>query len=330
MEGQLQKKAILYFEEVLGIVLECRPLRSAQAFPHYLKTSYEFWQCDILGRSFALLLCQDPELTPSSIEKHLEWVESKTGLCGIFVVETLQAYNRKRLIERKVPFVVPRNQLYLPDLALDLREHLKRAKRTVDKLSPASQVVVLSFLLGRLDEPDDLTPTDLAKQLSYSKMSMSRAIDELKGLKLVESFQEGRNVRNRFVCGGESLWKRAQPYLRSPVKNRIYLDEPIHSLEFKAGESALGEVTLLGRPRRLTWALSSKEWKDLQKKDSVHIIPGISKELAHAELEIWSYKPRLLAHGTRVDPLSLALSLRDEKDERVEIAVDELLDEMTW
>ncbi|HBR92742.1 MAG TPA: hypothetical protein DEA90_01080 [Opitutae bacterium] len=329
MRGRLQDTVVLYLQETLGVSLKCSPWDAAGAFPHHLKVSYEFEHCDVLGQRFVLFLCRDPELTPASIEKHFEWVESKTGLRGIFVAERLESYNRKRLIERKIPFIVPGNQLYLPDLALDLREHLKKAKKTVNTLSPASQVVVLSFLLGRLSAPDNLTPTGLAKQLPYTKMSMSRVIDELKGLNLVESLEEGRSARNRFVDKGQSLWKQAQPYLRNPVTKRIYLDELFHSLQFKAGEYALDEMTMLVS-RRETWAVTSKEWKELQGKDYIHMIPEVSKDLAHAELEIWSYAPKLLTDGPVVDPLSLALSLQHEKDERVEMAVDELLDKMTW
>mgnify|MGYP005625030887 CR=1 FL=1 len=330
MKAQLQNAVINYLKEVLGVSLKLTPWDSSASFPHHLKAAYAFERCDILGQSFVLFLSQDPELTPSAIEKHLEWVESKTEMRGIFVTETLESYNRKRLIERKVPFIVPKNQLYLPDLALDLREHLKKAKKKVDALSPASQVVVLSFLLGRLNETDSMTPTGLAKQLPYAKMSMSRAIDELKGLNLMESHGDLGCARNRFVDLGQSLWKRARPYLRNPVKKRIYLDELFHQLQFKAGESALEEVTMLGSPNRKTCALTSKEWKQLQAKDYIHMIPEVSKDLAHAELEIWSYDPSLLTDGPVVDPLSLALSLQHETDERVEMAVDELLDKMKW
>ena len=38
----------------------------------------------------------------------------------------MASYERKRLIEQKVPSIVPGNQLYLPDLGLDLREYFRR------------------------------------------------------------------------------------------------------------------------------------------------------------------------------------------------------------
>lgn len=329
MVDQLQNAVVSYLREVLGLELQLCYWNTSATFPHHLKAAYTFESCEILGKSFVLFYSQDPELTPGAIEKHLEWVESKTGVRGVFVADTLESYNRKRLIERKIPFIVPKNQLYLPDLALDLREHLKKAKKTVEKLSPASQVIVLSFLLGRLKDASRLSPTGLAKQFPYAKMSMSRSLDELRLLGLVQTTGEGRNAYSQFVCSGLQLWQQATPFLRSPVNKRVYLDELFHQLCFKAGEFALDEMTMLVS-RRETWAVTSKEWKDLQGKDDIHIIPKVSKDMAHAELEIWSYAPNLLSDGPLVDPLSLALSLRHNTDERVEMAVDELLHQMTW
>lgn len=38
----------------------------------------------------------------------------------VYVTTTLASYERKRLVQQKVPFIVPGNQLYLPELAIDL------------------------------------------------------------------------------------------------------------------------------------------------------------------------------------------------------------------
>ena len=43
---------------------------------------------------------------------------------------------------------------------------------------------------------------------------------------------------------------------------------------------------------------------------------------------MWRYNPHLLSKEDKVDELSLALSLRDDADERVEAAVDEMLEKL--
>jgi uncharacterized protein (DUF342 family) len=51
---------------------------------------------------------------------------------------------------------------------------------------------------------------------------------------------------------------------------------------------------------------------------------------AQAQLEIWYYNPKTLSNQNVVDDLSLFLSLREDADERVQIAVNELLEKFKW
>lgn len=51
---------------------------------------------------------------------------------------------------------------------------------------------------------------------------------------------------------------------------------------------------------------------------------------ADLEVEVWTYKPSLLSEGPAVDQLSLYLSLRDDTDERVQSALDEMMRGVTW
>lgn len=46
-------------------------------------------------------------------------------------------------------------------------------------------------------------------------------------------------------------------------------------------------------------------------------------------LQLWRYRPDVLSDGV-IDPFSLALSLRGESDERVQMAIDEMLEELQW
>jgi len=48
------------------------------------------------------------------------------------------------------------------------------------------------------------------------------------------------------------------------------------------------------------------------------------------ELEVWSYSPGLFANGKIVDPFSLYLSLRDIKDERIESAMEKMMESVEW
>lgn len=261
--------------------------------------------------------------------KHADWLREKTGLRCFFIVESVTAYERKRLIESRIPFLVPGQQLYLPDLGLDLREQFGPPRRTQAKMSPTAQLVVLGCLLHRIPR-DGFTGAGLADQFGYTKMTMTRALEELRQLELVECEGERRFARHHFLVRGGKLWDKARPFLRSPVKKRVYVDEWFPGCEFKAGESALEELSMLNAARRDAWALTSGEWEQIMRQPGLHLIPEVSKDMAHAEFEIWHYDPRLLSERPLVDPLSLALSLAHITDDRVQISIDKLLGGVRW
>jgi len=50
-----------------------------------------------------------------------------------------------------------------------------------------------------------------------------------------------------------------------------------------------------------------------------------NKEPGTLEIEVWSYAPILFAKDKLVDRLSLYLSLKESKDERVEAALEEMM-----
>lgn len=88
------------------------------------------------------------EQTPAIIRKHLNLLQQKSGFEPIYFRESISAYNRKRLIENKISFIVPGNQMYLPFLGIDLREYIKKLRSPESKImSPSSQVVLLYSLL---------------------------------------------------------------------------------------------------------------------------------------------------------------------------------------
>ncbi len=51
---------------------------------------------------------------------------------------------------------------------------------------------------------------------------------------------------------------------------------------------------------------------------------------ADARLESWSYNPALLSDHPRVDTLSLYLSLRKDPDERVQAALEDMMEAFPW
>ena len=85
-------------------------------------------------------------------------MRSALGSNVAFVFLALPTFDRKRLIQRRIPFLVPGRQTYLPVALIDLREKAKGGQRLLDepkeRLSAPAQVLVLYHLQAKVDSAE--------------------------------------------------------------------------------------------------------------------------------------------------------------------------------
>ena len=316
-----------HLEEALHEPARVAALDHAPNLPSFLSRMYNLHHGHIAGRPCIFLVTTDDTATPSEIAKHVTLVRHVVDEIVIFVAPRLNAHNRSRLIRYGVPFVVPGNQLYIPDLAMDLRERFRTPKpRRASGLSPAAQAVLFHRLLG-LDETAT-TPTLLATQLNYSAMSICRAFDELVGAGLAQTERFGRGRHIRFQTEGRQLFDASQNLLRSPVRTEKFIRDVQSIPPLKqAGESALAELTDLSLPPLPTFAVAVRDWRIVAQ--AIKSVETDRDQASHI-VETWSYDPAALSSAHTVDPLSLYARFHDHRDERVSIAAERLLEGMPW
>ncbi len=317
-----------YVHDALGVAVKTKPWSGADRLPHFLKESYRFAQAELLGVHALLVIDTNPEeQSPATVRKHLEILQTKQSAAPIYIRAQVTAYNRKRLIEQKVPFIVPGNQMYLPMLAIDLREHFRRLREESPIFSPSTQVVVLHALLRGAGQV--LIPAEMAPLLGYSAMTMTRAFDELEAASLAEVTVRGRERCLRFNGGRREIWEKAQPFLRSPVSKRLFIRQTESTKgAIRAGLTALAHFSMLAPPVYTTCALNREDWKALRQRHKIIEIPAQDPDAS--EIEVWWYPPALFAEGGIVDPLSLYLSLKADHDERTEAALEEMMEKFHW
>ena len=303
------------------------PLEHAPGLPAFLDRMYRLGEGRVAGRRCVFLATVGEAATPAEIAKHVALVRSAVDAIVAFVTPSLSAYNRSRLIGRGVPFVVPGTQLYIPDLAMDLRERFRTLpQRRTNGLSPAAQAVLFHRLL-RLDEAAT-TPSLIAERLRYSAMSISRAFDGLVSAGLAHTEKRGKERHIRFKNEGRKLFDAAHDLLRSPVRAKKFVRDGHHIGSMKhAGESALAELTDLSLPPLPTYAIAASDWKAVAQTCG---LVETSRDEADHIVETWAYNPTGLSDALIVDPLSLYAQFRDHRDERVSMAAERLLKGMAW
>ena len=116
-----------YLNEVLGIPApQEKPWAQASGLPYFLQDAFQFAELELLGHPVVLAITlSNQKQALGDIRIRLDKVREQGKQPVVFVTDTLASYERKRLIEQKVPFIVPGNQLYLPDREA-LRAELER------------------------------------------------------------------------------------------------------------------------------------------------------------------------------------------------------------
>ena len=121
----------------------------------------------------------------------------------------------------------------------------------------------------------------------------------------------------------KELFYKAEKVLLNPVKRTVYVPcEEVKNELLESGYSALAEYSMLNTPG--VWCYASErisQWNDCMTKD-------LQDSNSQVAVEMWRYDPRKLSKKKMVDELSLALSLREDADERVEEAVEEMLNNL--
>ncbi|MGV8082032.1 MAG: hypothetical protein AB2L09_00110 [Coriobacteriia bacterium] len=324
----LAEKLRLYVSETLHQPLRLSPWLEEQNMPVVLRHQYDFLEGSIFSRKLLFLLSKD-QPTPSTVAKHQQMLHEYTHCELVVVSEHATSAWRSRMIERGIQFVVPSSQLYLPTLGIALRERFKSPGPRRDRLIPSAQVVFLHALLNTDNEPS--TPTEISMKLGYSPMSIGRALDQLEEFGLVKGWRSGRERFFRINDDRRSIWEKALLHLSTPVEKVVQIEIRGSRADFDplaAGLTALSDLSMLAPPRMPVHAAARPEYRNALEGGELIVMDPL--EDAGELLELWSYSPRLLSDGPRVDPLSLYLSLRDERDERIQSALENLLEGLPW
>jgi hypothetical protein len=113
----------------------------------------------------------------------------------------------------------------------------------------------------------------------------------------------------------------------------VYVDEmPKNHGLLQSNASALSEYSDLNPSSQEYFAIEKTEFYELQKSNA---LLNLNEYEGRYALEVWKYNPLTLVDelpnaSAVVDPLSLFLSIKNNIDERVEIAGKQILEEFIW
>jgi len=260
-------------------------------------------------------------LTPLNYKRITKQIEILVGMPVVILLDSLTYYERERLINQSVYFIISDKYAFLPSLIVNVQAR-KENKRPA-KLTPAAQYLLLCHLLS--EKPiDEYTIKDLVQIMPYNYVALARAVANLEDCTLCSSeIKDNTGIKHiRFDSNKRELWAKAQSYLSSPVKRVLFCDTIPEGDFSMSGVNALSHYSHLNSEQYETLAIWDKLFKP--SGNPFNEVEGLNK------IEIWKYPTTMpfLSNHDVVDKLSLYLSMKDDPDARIEKELEIMIEEM--
>lgn len=313
---------------ISGFKTLLRPISAdrLKGLPIDVYVSYRFYEGEFKGVSLCFLEAKNStfQSTPAKCKKISIKVYDSLQLPIVFLFDNLPFVIRQRMIEQGVYFVVPGKYANLPNLfvnALNTSEQVKSR----GKLSPVAQYILLYYLQHHNCKFNNIKA--IQHEIDFSYMQITRAVVDLERFGLCTT-KTLHSVEKRiaFTEDKNSLWQRAQEFLRSPVLKVMFTDDQLpEDIGRIAGINALAYYTDLNRVRQQILAVDKATFSEIEKAQ-IELNPVEGK----SSIQVWIYPPTIMTDNIVVDPLSLWLTLKGDNNPRVETALENLINNITW
>lgn len=308
-----------YLEKVLRIKVAYEEAM-VQHLPNFINTRYRLQIVSLDGKKVVFAYPKTELEQIETLKKHIVRIQQNENLPVVLMPEQITSRQREYLIREKIPFVVEGKQIYLPFMAVYLQERCSAEKFLREEILPSAQMLFLHFIYNGARE---LTTSQAAKHLNLTPTSLSRASKQLVELGLLQTKKVG--VQKILFAEGtpREVFQNAEKQLMNPVKRIVYVSKESMGTELlRSGYSALAEYSMLNAPSVECYATEKiSQWNEITTN-------SLQDSKTQVAIEMWRYDPRKLSTKRAVDELSLALALRDDADERVEEAVEKMLDDL--
>lgn len=288
--------------------------------------TYKFYDGEFHGMPLLFAEPKGKVATPRCLSVTANNLTSLLQLPIVFLLPACPAYERQRLIDKDVYFVVSEKYVHLPMLLAN--ERVRKTKQA-KALTPVAQYLLLYHL--QIGSIEGMAARDIEDKIPYSYASITLGLTCLEDLGLCKKVAEASKRKViHFDMKGMNLWEQAQPFLVNPVEERIYCDGLLSDDSFpECGINALAHYTRLNPDPERTIMMSVKQLRNFKSSEAL-VRPNEFD--GNIIIEAWKYPP-VTATGVKaewVDKLSLAISLREDEDPRVEGEVERLINETEW
>lgn len=290
------------------------------------KLSYTFYEGIYQDTRMMFLAPLKGNPTPKECEITAKRLTVLTGLPIVFILKSGPTYERQRLTDKGVFFVMSDKYAHLPML---IAMEKTSDRKTATALSPVAQYILFYHL--QVKNLEGLSAKEIAELIPYSYESTTLGLTCMEDLELCKKIQtDSKKKLLHFTENGIELWKKAKPFFISPLEQRIYCDSFRSEMNFPiCGINALAHYTRLNPDPEKMFMTTNKEYKVL---NSSGLIENPNTYDGNVIIEIWKYPAIGLIEEKVpfVDRLSLAITLENDNDPRVEKEVEQMINDTEW
>jgi hypothetical protein len=313
--------------------------------PVWVNDAARFQRVKLLSGYEFLLVEPRSEMAADRLLMMYQLVQRASQIPIILVTDQQPPQVRSALMRARVGLVRSGKMLFAPqfgvhfqsspqfDRAINKTSHPIRDSNSL--LLPREQIllgaVILNPILRRISSLTRFAE-EFAKMLTNvrtvpfttSKVmgTLSQALNQFQERKFVKLERDGKELHIEFADRNllwSNLCRNAQPLIAQTVP--IFSETDLLEQNPQSALSALSKFSDLLPPKLPTFAMNRMHWLAWSKEHS----PVLKGDVPKMFVEIWRLNPWFLAHQNTVNPLLLALTCRRDRDERVRIAVTEML-----
>ena len=303
--------------ELFGIELRYEDWNKQNELPLYISASYNFKVAYILDERCIILTPKEELSSLPTIRKQIQLIQTIDYAPIVFELDTLSFSRRKNFIDNRISFITNK-QVFLPFIGTLLTNEYE-AEKQIESFTTSTQQLFLAYMYCGKRK---VYMSDISKHLPFSAMTLTRAVRQLKATNLFTMSKDGVNIVIEANYDRFELFEKIKKYLNSPITkigyiNRKYITEDM----VIAGETYLSYKTMLNDGGVETYAIHAKKF------DKNKVIDELIDPNQQVRIELWKYDPKLFSNDEFADSISVILSLKNNNDERVEEAIEYVMEQ---
>ncbi len=306
-----------------------------KGLPVWIKESIKLYDFPLEGLGATLYLVVPKEnITLEHLTRIYRQLAEKIDAHIIVIADQMPAKHRPLLVKYRIPFIYKDESIFAPALGLKfgkLKKFEPKFKLDLEDkketLTPFALKIIAGLLTNKI--PQEFTHKFLHQKLSEkTKLSSSKLnpiLNELAahGFLLVQGLGPAKTyIKNET----QKIWEKAittsfAPFFREMHTNYIPSDRDAYSI---AGETALAHYSNLAAPKQSTIAMTPGKFRSIYQgkiKDTKPYGDFSNPSI----VQIWKEDPSLFSSDGVMNPIEVFFSLRNHLDDRVQIALDEML-----